>query len=229
MSTIFNAPNTQYNKDETFANLSLSNSSTVVFSEAVAKNGEDRVLIYAYVTELPKATDYSKGFEFKPCLCKFSLYKKDISEKVKTSDVQLLLINKLETQVGFDKPFSGLIMTEIPEKMLEAFKTGKSEGRELPPEHLKFMEDNFYKFEPLEALEKLEGKELSAPKAGSGGYGNRGGGMQKESERLNDRLAFIADQVKDGSKLQEVLIALGQDSEALKAVCGDWLSSLMQK
>ncbi|MBW4473258.1 MAG: hypothetical protein KME45_23220 [Stenomitos rutilans HA7619-LM2] len=236
MATKYNAPKSDYNKDEHFASLSIDETLKITLREAVAKDTSDKVItVYGYAetgaTGIEKMGDTS--FKFTEQLVKFSIpktsYTTEYNGKKKEYQQSPGMKGAIHfiTQHGFDKPFSAMFDFGMALPLVESLISGiNPSGTPLTEVERNIYETNFLYLKPLEKLEKLEGIEIKDAN-GKGGYG-RGGGGQKESEKLADRLAFIKAQMLPDSELAVILASYHVEGfdKAQQAVIEDLLSNL---
>lgn len=216
MSGKFNAAKTDYNKDETFAQFTVDETVKVTLTEGVAKDsGENYITVYGKV-EYPLVGVEKMGdpkWLFEACLCKFQVPKKNYSTEYqgKKKDYtqtpgMKTAIHLIET-IGYDKPFAGFFDFSIALPIAESIISGKGEGgKDLNQPELEMMAKYFMRIEPLAELKEL--KPDTIKEYSKGGSYRGGGGGQKESEVLSDRLAFIKVQMLPDSDIGMILSSL---------------------
>lgn len=226
MSTVIRPAGSEYNKNTEFAVFALDpNSSKLKFSEAIAYGSDDVIRVYAYITDAPSSTDYSKGFTFSPMVGYFDILKKDLGEKKKTSPSMQFMAAQIEAY-GLEKPFSGLIDLGMPESFITVITSGKNDdGTPLAEVQIKMLRDTFVQLSPIEKLEQLEGKTMKAPSGGSGF--SKGGGGQKEIDRLRDRLAFLKECNQHDSEWRKLAKELGFDEAEQQSFIGSALAAVL--
>lgn len=220
MSGKFSAPKSDYNKDENFASIGIDETVKITLSEAVAKDSGDKFLTIYGWAELPLVGVDKFGdmnWVFEPQLVKFKVPKLSYETewqgkktKVDQSPGMKAAIH-LITLHGFDKPFSALFDFGMALPVANSIVSGKNDkGNDLTAMELEMIGSYFIKLEPLDKLTKLEGIEIKE-QGKNGGYGGSKG--QKESEKLEDRLAFLETQLKPDSRLRKFVSDLYNDDD----------------
>lgn len=225
MATNYQAPNSQYNKDANFAKLGIQEGKKIAFSEAVIRESEDEIVVFAWVTACESVNSYDDktltSDTWTGRACKFSLLKKDREyngKKIEVTPGMQIAIHALkEAGITPDQPFSGFFdfqktvgdVTWIVKRM----DSNDEAAQPISDEFYNLVSKQAFNITPIEALDNLKG--LSIPDAvggGKGGYG-RGSGGQKESERLKDRTAFLLAQFEEGSDFYKIAEKLGMPAE----------------
>jgi hypothetical protein len=118
-------------------------------------------------------------------------------------------------QIGYDKPFSGFFDLSIALPVAESIISGKSQdGKDLNAAELDMIGKYFMRIEAIDELKVL--KPDTIKDGGSKGGYRGGGGGQKESEKLKERLEFIKAQMLPDSDLAVILTSLdGKLDESL--------------
>lgn len=238
----FNAPGTKWNKDEKFAKISPDESTKIKWGEAIAVDGGDEMItVFGWVESCTGLKNFDDDkWTFEPCLCAVEIRKKTLEGKSKTSGKEykfeaypmgLAFIDALASDdaVGFGKPFKGLLDVSAGSEValwLKGLPNGDGEVAE--PEELAFIKKKMLVITPLEKLEKLEGVTLPEGKQSRGNYG--GGGGQKESAKLDDRLAFILKASNaENESLEQVLKSRfpGAEDDTRQMLVASWLEKLV--
>lgn len=212
----YNAPNTQYNKDEKFAATKLDDGLRLIFDEVVVvDNGENSVMAYGWVSKANGLQNISdKAWKFEPQLVAVQIEKKtnsrDYNGKAYTNVAYpggLAFIKQAET-VGFGNPFSGVLDGAMDEKCSSIILTGKHpDGSEPTEKEASFVTEFVAPVTKLEKLNHLEGVTIPEGKGGKSGY--RGSSSQPESGKLADRVKFLKDMTeKSNADLEAVLSAV---------------------
>lgn len=213
MATKYQAPKSQYNKDETFATLNVSEGHKVVITEGVAKENDEGMMIYAFVESAEKITNYGNdGWEFTPQLCKIKLLKVKNEYNGKTYEPtpgMLVAIHAIQTMEG--KPFKGWLDFSKNQWDADLIIKGEVDGVKQEPVLIEALKKSAYLLEPTE-LSKL--KDITIEELKSYGQGKGKSYGQTEGQRLADRLAFLKAQAEVESDLKMVLRACGVQDTA---------------
>lgn len=239
MATVYNAPKSQWNKDETFAALNITEGKKIEFSEATFKANEERIVVYAYVTAVESVTDYGNkalsSENWEPQLCKFSILKKETTVKEKTIKPTpgMLIAAHLIEQIGTDK-FSGSFdfsKNQGDYVWLVLGQNSEKDPTPLPEQMKELLAKQNRTLTAIESLDKL--KDVTIPDLGK--YdGSRKGGYsgQTEKAKLEDRASFLLAQLEPGSTFHQIAEKLdytGKDATSyVGTLVGDLLSRVIR-
>lgn len=229
MSAKYQAPNSQYNKDETFAKLSIENGFECTIDEAVAVDvDENKFVIFAYISSAGGVSSFGdKEFSFKACPCKFEVIKKTHKgyqdKEVEPNAMHAVLNYVIANDIGFGKPFKAEL-TGANSKIHDLILTGKRKGQEVSKEDIiEVIKANSCDYEALEVLDKLKDLKMEAPKGFS-----KGGGMSP-GKMLDARLDWIEAALKPDSKWRTVAVALGIEEGDQTEVLKDYFINQLMK
>lgn len=228
----FNAPSTKYNTDAKFAKISIDAATKIKWAEAIAVDGGDELIsVYGWVESCTGLKNFDDDkWSFEPCFCAVEIRKKTLegtsksgkAYKLESFPMGLAFIDALTTgddAVGFGKPFQGLLDVSAGSEIalwLKGLPNGDGEVAE--EAELAFIKKKMLVINPLEKLVHMEGATLPEGKQSRGSYG--GGGGQKESAKLADRVTFLLQLAKGENPAGEELLSLvyGNDVATSKGI-----------
>jgi hypothetical protein len=178
--------------------------SKVEFDELGFISEDDFYHVYAYATKFKGIASFGdKSWEFKPQLVKFRVARKDHEKEDKEKKKVVVTQSRLEKwicslfgRLEEGKIYSGFINLQDDEFCL-TLATGidHNTGNQIPEEVLRQMEKmQAYVVEVTEPKHVLA-EDIEIPKGKKGGFGYGGSKGQTELEKLNDRVAFICQQL----------------------------------
>lgn len=227
MATTYQAPKSQYNKDENFAKLSIDKAFEATLLEAVAVDGdENKFTIFAYVESAGGVEKYGdKEWTFTQQLCKFEVVKKDHKgyqdKDVVQHPLHAAIAYAVMEDIGFNKPFNAEIQG-ANSKLHEVIKTGKHKGEEVDKAMiLELIQKQSFEYESIDELDKMKGLSLEVSK---GGF--KGGGANAKMQ-LTQRLEFIEDCIKSDSKFRAIAAEVGLTDAEAQGVLQGYLSNLV--
>jgi hypothetical protein len=210
MVTNYNAPQTQYNKTD-FAKLGIAESKNIKFSEAIYGGSDEKLVVLAWVTELPDVKNFDdKNFKFEPMACIFEILLKPFTWKEKTTEPTpgMLLAAHVLKSIEPGTPFSGHFDFSANQWDYDCIVTGSTAGQEIPEPMREMMKANTCPIVALEKLDKLQGKSLpEIRKGGSGGY-SKG---ETTAERIAAKVAYLDKVAAGDDKLLNILAMAGMD------------------
>lgn len=214
MAIWYNAPGSEKNKNADFAKLSVADAKKIKFSEAVVKVTDEKVTVFAFVEEIEgelKNLNDSK-WVFTPQLCMFELLVKGYEysgKKVDPTEGMKIAIHAIAAMDG--KPFKGWFDLSKGKWDSEIIIDGKNEGEACTPELIAMVSKGAFKIEECELVELAK---VAIPDV-QNYKGGRGGGGQKEADKLTDRLAFLKSQMAEGSDLRTLCESNGDPFQAI--------------
>lgn len=236
MATTYNAPNSDYNKDQTFGALNITEGYKVEFSEAVIKENEDKIVVFANVTAVEKLNvmgDRSLTSEtWTPRLCKFTILKKDQEYKGKKIPVtpgMRTAAHLIATMEG--KPFKGFFNFNQDEMNAHWVLTGESSFSDktpIPESLRETVTKNAGVIEPIEELEALKG--IDIPELGNGGSYKKGfSSGQTEKQKLNDKIDWLLEMAEPESKLVQLIVKVDPENDNPSGTAKTVIFNLMEK
>lgn len=227
MAIKFQAPKSQYNKDDVFAKLTIDTAMEATISEAVAIDvDDDKFIIFAYIDSMANVEAFGdKDFSYTAQLCKFEIPKRDYKGYGDKDVIQHPLASAIHfaiaNDIGFNKPFK-VEVTGANSKLQTAIIEKAWKGKDLSNDDiLELIKNQAFEYEKIDSLDKLKDVKLEAPK----GF-QKGGGMNPK-KTLEARLEFVEDCVKPDSKFRSVAVSLGYSEDDQKATLMAMLDSLM--
>lgn len=191
---------------EKFASVGCSDwndtSSELTFEELGYVHDDDWIHFYAFATKFTDIQDFNnKNWKFEPGFIKFKVAKHDYQKENKEKQKVDVKQSELEKWINLQFPatlsgaiFSGFISlkTNPYHKML--LENKDHTGKELVPEMANMLMAGMLTLTLIEEPTKIKPEDIALPQ-GKGGFKYGGAKGQTELEKLNDRVAFLCDQI----------------------------------
>lgn len=227
MATMYQATNSQYNKDATFAKLSIDKGFEATLLEAVAVDVDDnKFTVFAYVESAAGVEKYGdKEWTFTAQLCRFDVVKKDHKgygdKDVVQHPLHAAIAYAVMEDIGFGKPFSAEIQGANT-KLHEVIKTGEHKGEKVDKDTiLQLIQKQSFEYELIDELDKMKGLSLEAAK----GF-TKGGGANAKMQ-LAQRLEFVEECTKPDSKFRSLAAELGLTEDEITATLQGYLTNVV--